>query len=45
MHKDRVYVPDVGDIRKMVMKETNDVPYGKHSGYQRIVAVVRKQYY
>ena len=45
MHKDRVYVPNLGDIRKMVLKETHDVPYVGHSGYQKIVAAVRKQYY
>ena len=33
MHRDRVYVPDVRDIRKVVMKETHDVPYAEHSGY------------
>ena len=45
MHRDRVYVPNVGDIRKMFMKETHDVPYIGHSGYQKMVAAVRKQYY
>ena len=45
MHNDRVYVPDVGDIRKMVLNETHDVPYVGHSSYQKIVAAVRKQYY
>ena len=45
MHIDRVYVPNVGDIRNMVMKETHDVPYAGHSGYQKTVAAVRKKYY
>ena len=45
MHRDRVYVPNVGDIRKVVLKETHDVPYAGHLGYQKIVAAVRKQYY
>ena len=35
MRRDRFYVPDVGDIRKMVTKETHDVPYAGHSGYQK----------
>ena len=45
MHRDRVYVPDVGDIRKMVLKEMHVVPYVGHSCYQKTIAVVRKQYY
>ena len=44
MHKDRFYVPDVGDIRKMVMKERHNVPYARNLGYQKKVAAVRKQY-
>ena len=45
IHKHKVYVPDVGDIRKMVLKEMHDVPYVVHSSYQKTIAVVRKQYY
>ena len=45
MHRDRVYVPNVGDIRKMVMKEMHDVPYAGYSGYQKTIATVRKQHY
>ena len=29
----------------MVLKETHDVPYVGHSGYQKTIAAVRKQYY
>ena len=30
---------------KMVLKEMHDVPYARHSGYQKTVETVRKQYY
>ena len=43
MHKDRFYVPKYGDIRKMVLKEMHNVPCVGNLGYQKIVAVVRKQ--
>ena len=45
MHKDRVYVPNSGDIRKIVMKEMHNVPYFGHLGYHKIVTAVRKPYY
>ena len=45
MNRVRFYVPNVGDIRKMVLKEMHDVHYARNSGYQKIVATVRKQYY
>ena len=42
MHRDRVCVLDVGDIRKMVLKEMHDVPYAEDSCYQKTIAIVRK---
>ena len=45
MHRDRVYVHDVEDIRKMVLKETHDFPYAEHSGYQKTIVAVREEYY
>ena len=45
MHIDRVYVPDVRDIRKMVLKEMHDVTYVIYLGYQKTIAAIRKQYY
>ena len=45
MHKDRVYEPEFGDIRNMVMKEIHNTPSNGHSSYHKIVAVERKQYY
>ena len=45
MYEDRFYVLDVGDIRKMVMKKTHDVPYVRHSVYEKTIAALRNQYY
>ena len=45
MHEDRVYVPNDGVIRNMVLKEMNDVPYVGYSSYQKTIETVRKQYY
>ena len=35
MNRERVYVHDVGYIRKMVLKEMHDVPYGGHLCYKK----------
>ena len=43
MHKDRVYVLDVRDIRDMVLNEMHDVPYVGHSSNQKTIEAVRKQ--
>ena len=45
MHKDIVYVPKYGEIRKMVLNEMHNIPYAGNLGYQKIVEDMRKQYY
>ena len=43
MHNDKVYVPNFGDIRKMILKKMHDVPYAIDSGYQKTIVAIRKQ--
>jgi hypothetical protein len=45
MHKNRVYVPNSYELRKLVLKEMHNVPYVGHPGYQKTIAVVRSQYF
>ena len=45
MHKDKVYVPNSGDIRKMVLKEMHNVSYVGHLGYLKTITTIRKWYY
>jgi hypothetical protein len=45
MHKNRVYVPNSHELRKLVLKEMHNVPYVGHPGYQKTIAVVRSQYF
>jgi hypothetical protein len=41
MYKNKVYVPNVQELKLMILKETHNVPYVGHPGYQKIVAVVK----
>jgi hypothetical protein len=43
MHKNIIYVPSSGELRKLVLKEIHNVPYVRHLGYQKTIAVVRHQ--
>ena len=45
VHKDKVYVPNFGDVRKMVLKEMQNVTYARNSGYKKTIAIERKQNY
>ena len=39
---DRFYVSNIGDIKKMVLKEMHNVPYVGNSCYPKKITAVRK---
>jgi hypothetical protein len=45
MHKTQVYAPNSYELRKVVLKEMHNVPYARHLGYQKIIVIVRSQYF
>ena len=44
-YKDKIYIPNVEYLRRMVMDEIHQAPYSGHPGYQKIIAIARKQYF
>ena len=44
-YKGRIYIPDVADLRRVVMDEIHQAPYSGHPGYQKTIATARKQYF
>ena len=44
-YKDRVYVSDVADLRRVVMDEIHQALYSSHLGYQKTIATTRKYYF
>ena len=44
-YKGRVYIPNVADLRRIVMDAIHQAPYSGHPGYQKIVATIKKQYF
>jgi hypothetical protein len=45
MYKNRIYVPNVRDLKLMILNEMHNVPYVGHPGYHKIVAVVKSHYF
>jgi hypothetical protein len=45
MHKNRIYVPSSGEFRNLVLTEMHNVPYVGQSGYQKTIAIVRRQFF
>ena len=44
-YKNRVYIPNIADLMRMVMDEIHQAPYSGHPGYQKTIATARKQYF
>jgi hypothetical protein len=45
LYKNRIYVPNVQDLKCMVLHEMHNVPYAGHPGYQKIMAAVKSHYF
>jgi hypothetical protein len=43
LYKNRVNVPNVQELKLMILKEMNNVPYAGHPGYQKRVAAVKSK--
>ena len=45
LHKNIIYVPDVQELKLMILKEMHNVPYVGHPGYQKTVVAVKSHYF
>ena len=44
-YKNKIYIPNVAYLRRIVMDEIHQAPYSGHPGYQKTIATSRKQYF
>ena len=44
-YKNRIYIPNVANLRRVVMDEIHQAPYSGHPGYQKTITIARKQYF
>jgi hypothetical protein len=45
MYRGTIYVPNSQELKNMIFREMHNVPYAGHPGYQKTIAVVKRQYY
>ena len=45
LYKNRVYVPNVQELKLAILKEMHNVTYVGHPGYQKTVATVKSHYF
>jgi hypothetical protein len=45
LHKNKIFVPNVQDLKHIILHEMHNVPYAGHPGYQKTIAAVKSQYF
>jgi hypothetical protein len=45
LYKNKIYVPNVQDLKIMILNEMNNVPYVGHPRYQKTVAAIKSHYF
>jgi hypothetical protein len=45
LYKNRVYVPNVRELKLEILKEMHNVAYAGHPGYQKTVAAIKSHYF
>jgi hypothetical protein len=43
IHKNRICGPSSGELRNLVLKEMDNVPYVRHPDYQKTISIVRSE--
>ena len=44
-YKNKIYIPNMADLRRIVMDEIHQALYSGHPGYHKTIATARKQYF
>jgi hypothetical protein len=45
LHKNKFFVPNVQDLKRMILHEMHNVPYARHPRYQKTMATIKIHYF
>ena len=45
LYKNRLYVPNIPKIKLLILNEVHKSPYLGHPGYQKMITILRKDYF
>ena len=45
LYKNRLYVPNIPEIKLLILNEVHKIPYSGHLGYQKMIAMLIKDYF
>jgi hypothetical protein len=44
-YRNKLYIPDCDELKRLIMDELHKKPYTGHPGYQKMITATRKQFY
>ena len=44
LYKNKLYVPNIPEIKLLILNEVHRSPYSRHMGYQKMITMLRKEY-
>ena len=45
LYKNRLYVPNMPEIKLLILNEVHKIPYSRHPHYQKMITMARKYYF
>ena len=42
VYKNRLYIPDSAEVKRVILNELHNKPYSRHPGYQNMITKLRK---
>ena len=45
MYKNRLYVPNISEVKLLILNEVHKSPYSGHQVYQKMITMLRKEYF
>ena len=45
LYKNRLYVPNIPEIKLLMLNEVHKSTYSRHLGYQKMITMLRKEYF
>ena len=45
MYKNRLYVPNIPEIKLLILNEIHQSPYSRHPGYHKMITTLRNDYF
>ena len=45
LYKNRLYVPNIPEVKLLILNEVHKSPYSGHLGYQKMISVLRNEYF